>query len=167
MTVSLRDARENRSDMEWIREVYGDYLEDLGLLNTGLFPAIGDITQRALDPLQRWLVDRTALIECILDEGKPAGFAMVARESHAGSQCDFRMAEFFIDRAHRRRGIGRSAVRLLLDRFAGRWEIVEYTRNPDAVRFWRNVVAGYTAGRYRERNANGEVRQYFTSVQPR
>jgi predicted acetyltransferase len=92
---------------------------------------------------------------------------MVARESHAGSPCDFRMAEFFIDRAHRRRGIGRSAVRLLLDRFAGRWEIVEYTRNPGAVQFWRNVVAGYTGGRYRERSTNGEVRQYFTSVRPR
>jgi hypothetical protein len=32
------------------------------------------------------------------------------------------------------------------------------------VKFWRNVVSGYTQGDYRERNANGEVRQHFTSA---
>ena len=37
----------------------------------------------------------------------------------------------------RRLGVGRSAVPLILDRFAGRWEIVEYQRNPGAVSFWR------------------------------
>jgi predicted acetyltransferase len=167
MTVSLRDARDHAADMQWIEEVYRDYLDDLGLLNTGLFPALAAGDARAQDPLQRWLVDRSALVITILDDRKPAGFAMIARESHAGSACDFRMAEFFIDRRHRRRGIGRSAVRLILDRFAGRWEIVEYTRNPAAVQFWRNVVTGYTGGRYRERSANGEVHQYFSSLQPR
>lgn len=167
MTVSLRDARENRTDLQWIEAVYRDYLDDLGLLNTGLFPMLGDVEQRERDPLQRWLLDRTALLITILDDGRPAGFAMVARETHATRQCDYRMAEFFVDRAHRRRGVGRSAVRLILDRFSGRWEIVEYTRNPAAVQFWRNVVAGYTNGRFRERAENGEVRQYFTSLQPR
>ncbi len=167
MTVSLRDARENKADLQWIEAVYRDYLDDLGLLNTGLFPLLGDVEQRERDPLQRWLLDRSALLITILDDREPAGFAMVARETHATRQCDYRMAEFFIDRAHRRRGLGRSAVRLILDRFSGRWEIVEYTRNPAAVQFWRNVVAGYTNGRYRERAGNGEVRQYFTSLQPR
>jgi predicted acetyltransferase len=167
MTVSLRDAREITSDIQWIEVVYRDYLDDLGLLNTGLFPVLGDIAQRDREPLHRWLLDRSALLITILDDHKPAGFAMVAREQHAGRQCDYRMAEFFIDRAHRRRGLGRSAVRLIFDRFAGRWEIVEYTRNPGAVEFWRSVVAGYTKGHYRERSVNGEVRQYFTSLQPR
>jgi predicted acetyltransferase len=92
---------------------------------------------------------------------------MVARKPGSSQQNEYRMAEFFIDRAHRRRGLGRSAVRLILDRFAGRWEIVEYTRNPGAVEFWRSVVAGYTNGRYRERSGDGEVRQYFTSLRPR
>jgi predicted acetyltransferase len=167
MTVSLRDARQNAADLQWIEAAYRDYLDDLGLLNTGMFPMLGDVEQRDRDPLQRWLLDRSALLITILDDRKPAGFAMVARDNHASRQSDYRMAEFFIDRAHRRRGVGRSAVRLILDRFAGRWEIIEYTRNPAAVQFWRNVVAGYTMGRYRERTGNGEVRQTFTSLQPR
>jgi predicted acetyltransferase len=77
------------------------------------------------------------------------------------------MAEFFVARGFRRRGVGQNAVRLILDRFAGRWEIVEYTRNPAAVKFWRKVVIAYTHGDYRERSVNGEVRQHFSSVRPR
>jgi predicted acetyltransferase len=167
MTVSLRDVRASPRDRQWIESVYREYLDDLGLLNTGIFPALGEVGHREPDQLQRWLVDHTANLLTILDDSQPAGFAMVARESHASRLADFRMAEFFIARSARRRGVGRSAVRLILDRFAGRWEIVEYSRNPVAVKFWRNVVATYTRGDFRERSANGEVRHYFTSARPR
>jgi predicted acetyltransferase len=167
MTVSLRDARTNPRDREWIESVYRDYLDDLGLLNTGIFPALGEIGHREPDQLQRWFVDRTATLLTILDDKQPAGFAMVARETQASRAADFRMAEFFVARGYRRRGVGRNAVRLIFDRFAGRWEILEYSRNPAAVSFWRNVVAAYTRGNYRERSDSGEVRQFFNSTQPR
>ena len=91
---------------------------------------------------------------------------MVARGTHrsrASPRVDYRMAEFFIARTSRRLGIGRTAVQLILNRFAGRWEITEYLRNPAAVSFWRRVVAGYTRGNYQERIVNGEVRQVFES----
>jgi predicted acetyltransferase len=167
MTVSLRDARSSPSDLEWIGNVYRDYLDDLGMLNTGIFPALGEIGHREPDQLQRWLVDRSATLLTILIDQKPGGFAMVARETHATRAADLRMAEFFVARDHRRRGVGRDAVRLILDRFAGRWEIVEYSRNPAAIKFWRKVVAAYTNGDFRERVLNGEVRQYFSSVKAR
>jgi predicted acetyltransferase len=60
-------------------------------------------------------------------------------------------------------GIGRTAVPLILNRFAGRWEISEFQRNASAVNFWRRVVAAYTRGKYQERIINGEVRQVFSS----
>jgi predicted acetyltransferase len=167
MTVSLRDARNNSGDRQWIESVYRDYLDDLGLLNTGIFPALGEIGHREPDQLQRWFVDRNATLLTILDDKQPAGFAMVARETQASRAADFRMAEFFVARGYRRRGVGRNAVRLIFDRFAGRWEILEYSRNPAAVSFWRNVVAAYTRGNYRERSGSGEVRQFFNSTQPR
>lgn len=164
MAVSLRDARINAADRQWIEGVYGDYLDDLGLLNTGIFPAFGEVGHEPPDHLQRWLLDRSAMLLTILDDGTPAGFAMVVRQGHATREADFRMAEFYIDRPHRRRGVGRSAVRLILDRFTGRWEISEYTRNPAAVKFWRSVVSTYTRGDFRERSHAGEVRQFFTSA---
>ncbi|MEJ0100038.1 MAG: hypothetical protein WDO12_09940 [Pseudomonadota bacterium] len=86
MTVSVRDARANAGDLDWIERVYHDYLDDLGLLNTGIFPALGDGGNREPDPLQRWLLDRTALLITIVDEGQPVGFAMVTRETHAARE---------------------------------------------------------------------------------
>jgi predicted acetyltransferase len=73
------------------------------------------------------------------------------------------LSEFFIARAARLHGFGRSATRLILDRFAGQWEVTQNSRNPAAVAFWRRVIAQYTDGAYRERVANGEVRQTFRS----
>ena len=58
-------------------------------------------------------------------------------------------------------------AQLILDRFAGRWEITEYQRNHIAVKFWRRVVTAYTGGQYQERIINGEVHQVFDSAKPR
>lgn len=163
MAVSLREARDHQSDRVWIERVYRDYLDDLGLLNTGVFPALGEIGHREPDQLGRWYGDPGTTLLTILDSMTPVGFALVARATHGAREGDYRMADFFIAREARRRGVGQSAVRLILDRFAGRWEIVEYSRNPRAVAFWRKVIATYTKGDYQERVANGEVRQSFRS----
>jgi predicted acetyltransferase len=165
MTVSVRDARSATADRRWIEGVYREYLDDLAPLNTGLFPVLEEVGHTESDQLMRWFGDPAAHPMLILHSGMPAGFAIVARgASRPGrSPVDYRMAEFFIARAHRRLGVGTGAVRLLLDRFAGRWEIVEMTRNPQAVAFWRRIVRDYTHGDYAERIADGEVRQTFVS----
>lgn len=165
MTVSVRDARGNAPDRRWIEGVYRDYLDDLAPLNTGIFPAMSEIGHREPDQLTRWFADPNAHLFTILKANEPLGFAMVTPGA-AGvgrATAQFRMAEFFVARPHRRRGIGQSAVRLIFDRFAGTWEIIEYLRNPNAVSFWRKVVAQYTRGNYEERVVNGEVRQTFHS----
>jgi len=136
VSVSVRDARSAPADRLWIQSVYRDYLDDL---NT--FPLI------------------------IVKGNEPVGFARVLRAvaSAAQPRIDYRMAEFFVLRTRRRLGIGRTAVQLILSRFAGRWEISEYLRNTVAVDFWRRVVASYTRGTYQERIVNGEVHQVFDS----
>jgi predicted acetyltransferase len=166
VTVSVRDARGAARDREWIESVYRDYLDDLSPLNTGVFSAtsLGEIGYSESDQLSRWFGDPSVNPLVILRGNEPVGFAMVARGAMPGRPpVDYRMAEFFVGRTHRRRGIGRLAVELILNRFAGRWEITEYLRNPVAESFWRRVVANYTKGKYQERVTNGEVRQVFES----
>ncbi len=165
MTVSVRDARNTDSDRLWIESVYRDYLDDLAPLNTGIFPILGEVGHREPDQITRWFSDSTAFPLLIVQGSKPVGFAMVGRGPQVAGRpaVDYRMAEFFIARAQRRLGVGRTAVELILNRFAGRWEITEYLRNPTAVSFWRRVVAAYTRGNYQERVINGEVRQLFES----
>jgi predicted acetyltransferase len=170
VTVSVRDARLSESDRLWIESVYRDYLDDLAPLNTGLFPILGEVGHREPDQIARWFGDPNAFPFVILKSQQPVGFAMVARAGASTApesrSVDYRMAEFFIARTHRRLGIGRSAVQLIFSRFTGRWEIVEYQRNEGAVRFWRRIVAAYTQGKFTERVINGEVRQTFEALPP-
>lgn len=183
MTVSVRDARASEADRLWMERVYRDYLDDLAPLNTGIFPILGEVGHREPDQIARWFGDPNAFPLVIAKASEPVGFAMVVRvsggagatgprsasavavsdKSGSAAPSRYRMAEFFVSRPNRGLGIGRGAVQLILDRFAGRWEIVEYLRNPDAVRFWRRVVSGYTRGHYQERVINGEVHQVFES----
>jgi predicted acetyltransferase len=167
VTISVRDARGAIRDREWIESVYRDYLDDLSPLNTGVFSvtSLGEIGYSESDQLARWFGDSSVNPLVIVRGADLVGFAMVARGGNSPdrSPVDYRMAEFFVTRAHRRRGVGRFAVELILNRFAGRWEITEYLRNPVAVAFWRGVVANYTRGRFQERVTNGEVRQVFES----
>ena len=165
MPVSVRDARRTPADRRWIESVYREYLDDLAPLNTGLFPVLAEIGHSEPDQLTRWFADTSAFPLLILQGDKPAGFAMVARRGSRPGQSpvDYRMAEFFISRTARRLGVGASAVRIVLDRFAGRWEVVEYLRNPGAVSFWRRTLRAYTQGKLVERIDNGEVRHTFVS----
>ncbi len=167
MTISVRNARGAPRDREWIESVYRDYLDDLSPLNTGVFSmtSLGEIGYSESDQLARWFVDSTVTPLVIVRGSDLVGFAMVATggATPGGPAVDYRMAEFFVARTWRRRGVGRLAVELILNRFAGRWQITEYLRNPVAVAFWRRVVTNYTQGRFQERVTNGEVRQVFES----
>jgi predicted acetyltransferase len=170
--VSLRDGRHNRDDRRWIESVYQDYLADLAPTATGIFPALGEVGHRLPDQLMHWYSDRSAQVMTVIYGAERAGFAMVEQRLQAVASggaagtaptVEYSMKEFFIARQWRRRGIGAQAVRLLLDRFTGRWLITEHMRNTTAVDFWRRVVSAYTGGRYQERIVNGEVHQRFES----
>lgn len=84
-------------------------------------------------------------------DGGLAGFAIVDARSHLTDDdrvCD--VAEFFISRKHRGRGVGGSVARALFGRFGGRWEVRQTERNSGALAFWRKVIGRYTAGRFEE-----------------
>ncbi len=80
------------------------------------------------------------------------GFAIVDLGSHLTDDPSVRdVAEFFVARNHRRRGVGESAARALFENFGGRWEVRQKEENSGALAFWRKVIARYTGGRFDER----------------
>jgi predicted acetyltransferase len=89
-------------------------------------------------------------------DGRLAGFALVRKgtyfpENESGeTRPAWLIAEFFIMRKYRRRGIGTRVARQLFDRFGGRWEIAELAENDEAQTFWRKVISEYTGGRFFE-----------------
>jgi predicted acetyltransferase len=170
VAVSIRDAKGAPEDRKWIQAVYRDYLNDLAALNTGIFPVLGEFGHREPDLLARWFADDRSHPLLILKSDQPAGFALVVRPQpsrQAGPAIDYRMSEFFVLARHRRLGVGRDAAKLIFNRFAGQWEVMEYLRNTGAVGFWRRVISAYTRGRYVERVQDGEVRQVFRTTSDR
>ena len=176
--VSVRDCRDG--DRRWIASVYRDYVNDLAASATGLFPALPEVGHREPDQLHHWFADANTQVLIVLYGDEPVGFAKIklprarpkaaatgGSSTRAADAPEFSMAEFFIHRGHRRRGIGEAAVRLILDRFTGRWLISELLRNDPAVHFWRRVVTAYTGGAFQESIADGEVRQRFLSGERR
>jgi predicted acetyltransferase len=166
LLVSIRDCKHSKKDRQWIQDVYGEYLDALSDLNTGLFSVLGTDNPREHEIFANWFSNDQSHPLLILQGSDAVGFALVTRPRIAAAgemAANYNMSEFFIRKAHRRAGIGRDAATLIFDRFAGEWEIVEYLRNPGAVAFWRRVLTSYSKGRFSERSRNGEVRQRFTS----
>jgi predicted acetyltransferase len=84
-------------------------------------------------------------------EGRLAGFVLARHGSPASDDpTALDIAEFFVLRKFRARGIGRAAAALLWDRLPGCWTIRAVERNASAVRFWRAAVQAYTGGRCSE-----------------
>jgi predicted acetyltransferase len=166
LLISIRDCRQSKKDRQWIQSVYGEYIDSLADLNTGLFSVIGADNPREDEIFANWFSNDHSHPLLILKGPEPVGFALVTRPRipAAGEPAaDYRMSEFFVRKQHRRVGMGRDAATLIFDRFAGDWEIIEYLRNPGAVAFWRRVVAGYCGDSYTERTRHGEVQQRFKS----
>ena len=77
MSISVRDLRRSRTDRLWLESVYGDYLDDLAPLGTGVFPTLPEFGHRAHDQLTSWYADSSAHLLTILKDDAPVGFAVV------------------------------------------------------------------------------------------
>jgi len=60
------------------------------------------------------------------------------------------IAEFFVMRKYRRRGVGRTVACTVFDQLPGRWEVRQLEENRVAQLFWRAVIDKYTHGEYTE-----------------
>jgi predicted acetyltransferase len=82
-----------------------------------------------------------------LVEGRYAGFGLV-NDDVVSPQSDLWLAQFFVLRRYRRRGIAGAAARRIFDRLPARWEVGELPNNLPAQAFWRRLIADYSGGRY-------------------
>lgn len=69
-----------------------------------------------------------------------AGLCLVNDQTHSGLHAHWNMAEFFISRKHRGRGVGRIAAEIILSRRPGLWEVAVARKNAGAREFWRKTM---------------------------
>jgi predicted acetyltransferase len=78
-------------------------------------------------------------------DGQLAGFALVKHGSElSGNRAVWDMAEFFILRGYRKRGIGIHAAHQVWKRFPGPWEVRVMQANVSALHFWTKAIAEFT-----------------------
>ncbi len=99
----------------------------------GQFGAYEDMADYWREP------DRWPLL--IRIDGRLAGFALINNHSHHGGRVERNMAEFFVARKFRRGGVASEAVRQILARYPGRWEVAVVERNTAALAFWPRAIA--------------------------
>ncbi len=74
--------------------------------------------------------------------------ARSARRPALGPGACWSIAEFFVMRKYRRRGVGARVAAEVFRRFPGRWEVSPVAANAAAQSFRRAAVGRYTVGRY-------------------
>lgn len=78
-------------------------------------------------------------------DGKLAGFVLVKRGSEiSGNETVWDMAEFFVVRGYRRRGIGTEIAHQVWRRLPGPWEVRVMHSNRPAILFWERAVSAFT-----------------------
>jgi predicted acetyltransferase len=77
-------------------------------------------------------------------DAKLAGFVFLKRGSEvSGNAMVWDMAEFFILRAYRRRGIGTDVAHQVWRRFPGAWEVRVMESNNSAYQFWERTISAF------------------------
>jgi predicted acetyltransferase len=77
-------------------------------------------------------------------DGKLAGLALVKKgPAISGSDAVWDMAEFFVVRGCRGRGVGTLAAHQVWRRFPGQWEVRVMQRNTLARRFWAGAISTF------------------------
>lgn len=84
----------------------------------------------------------------------PAGLAFVATPPYTPcpSYINYYLNEFFLLRQYRGKGVGEQAIRQLIDKMPGHWELQTNptNRNGRAQKFWRKTLDACTNGSYNE-----------------
>ncbi len=81
-------------------------------------------------------------------DGTLGGFALLRGD--VDDDGSWNVAEFFVVRRHRRRGVARRAARLLFARHPGEWTLSFDRNNAPATALWRSVVAEVATGEITE-----------------
>jgi predicted acetyltransferase len=81
------------------------------------------------------------------------GFALVD-DTVSLPENELLMAQFFVMKKYRRRGVGGAAAKQVFDQVRGRWEVGQMPKNLAAQAFWRRVIGEYTGGRFVEQELN-------------
>lgn len=82
-------------------------------------------------------------------DGKLAGLVLVRSCSEYSNLSNaHNIAEFFVMKKYRHKGVGKVASMKIFDMFKGGWEISQWANNLPAQNFWKKIINEYSNGKY-------------------
>lgn len=112
---------------------------------------VGADGRYVINQFQLYVSDAEHMSYLVRVDGELAGFAILRRcDAVDGRGPVTDVAQFFVLRRYRRRGIGEEVATQLFDRYAGVWQVGERPNNFVAQTFWRAIIGRYTGGEFEE-----------------
>jgi predicted acetyltransferase len=145
--MNVRVVAASSGDAELLRALFELYVYDFSEL---LALDVDSDGRFRTPPLDRYWSDPACHAFLVWVEDKLAGFALIHERSRLTGEDRHDVAEFFVLRRYRRRGVGERVAISLFERFGGRWEVRQKPENTAATAFWRRVIGRYTGGRFEE-----------------
>ncbi len=148
MTAHVELAQLRADERPALARLLQLYLHDFSVLLDEL-----PRTDGSFDPgtLERFGADAGQHAFLIRRDAALAGFAFAAQGSRvSGEPAIMDVAEFFVVRGARRKGVGRRAAHALFARFPGAWEVRVLRANERALAFWRDAVGAFARGSFTE-----------------
>jgi predicted acetyltransferase len=81
-------------------------------------------------------------------DNKLAGFVMVNDYCEVKLDTNYTISEFFIMYKYRKSGIGKYALKYILDKYRGKWQLKYHPKNEISKIFWNKTIEEYTNGKY-------------------
>ena len=100
------------------------------------------------DYLDNYWTEKNRFPYFIKVSNKLAGFIMVNDYNETKLDTNYTVSEFFIMYKYRRKGIGKYAVKHILEKHKGKWQLSFHPNNEGSKKFWINTINGYTNGKY-------------------
>jgi predicted acetyltransferase len=104
--------------------------------------------------LEGYWIERNKYPYIVTSDGRYMGFVLV-RFIESSARHYYSMAEFFIMKKYRRRGIGKAVATQVFDLHRGQWEVYQRETNKPAQLFWLGVIDEYTNGAFKDRLEDG------------
>ncbi|MBU1662408.1 MAG: GNAT family N-acetyltransferase [Chloroflexi bacterium] len=67
------------------------------------------------------------------------------------------IAEFFVMRKYRRKGVGRAVAFQVFDKFPGKWEVIQHEDNEPSKHFWETLIGEYTTENFKIEEVETEL----------
>ena len=139
LTASTENKQIISNLMQFYMYDFSEYTE-ADVEDSGLFTAYPQLEEYWREADQRF----PYIVRC---GEKRIGFVFVRRIETPEREY-FSIAEFYIMRKYRRKGLGRNVAKEIFKIHRGQWEVYQMEANKPEHIFWKEIISAYTEGHF-------------------